>query len=354
MKNSFFLLIIGILLLVNNGYAKKYEFKRSINKEFTVGDGAGLTIDNKYGHIVISTWEHNKIDFSIEITGYAEKEEWAQAVAESITVNFRHSRTGVSARTEISQQKNMKHSGMTIHYTVRVPASVYMNLTNKYGNVSLDKSAQSLKADIKYGNFQADRLTGENNQIVVKYGNLVIGDCSKLSLDIKYGDVKTGRISEWTLNSGYAKIHAEEIGKLIADSKYDKFNIVTLGEMVVNTAYTDMSIGKLLGLFEGNSLKYCKVNIGKVDNAFSKIQILGAYTPVKLGCQEDLSCQVNLSASYGKINMKGFAFSSKEMNPGDDAGNRYKSVLVGILGEQKDPGAMIRISTTYSDITFSK
>lgn len=355
MKNTFLLFMLCLLFSASHTSANTHEIKRVITKQFNVSAGSELDINNMYGNIVIKTWNKEVIDFSIEIIGKGDKEKIAQEMADRVSIDFNQTGKRVSANTNFEQQRNFNcnNCGTTVNYTVNVPASVYLNLINKYGNIQLDETTQTFKADVKYGNIYASHLLGKDNSIILKYGKLELGETGKLTLDIKYGDVRIDKIDDWNLNCVYSNLSSTEIGTLRATSRYDNFKIGNIGTFFINTAYSNITLDQLSDRLEAPSLKYCKVKINDLSENFKAITIDANYTSVRINLTKNIIFKADLFNHYGNIRTNGLKFSDVTF---DDDSDRYTKQIKGIAtyGNTGTPTATIKIATTYSDIVFSK
>ena len=355
MKNTFLLFVLCLLFSASHASANTHEIKRVITKQFNVSAGSELDINNKYGNIVINAWNKEVIDFSIEIIGKGDKEKIAQQMADRVSIDFNQTGRRVSAQTNFEQQRNFNcnNCGTTVNYTVNVPASVYLNLINKYGNIRLDETTQTFKADVKYGNIYASRLSGKDNTIILKYGNLELGETVKVTLDIKYGNVRIEKIDDCNLNCAYSILSWRVFGTLRADSKYDNYKIGNIGTLFINTAYSNITINQLSDRLEALSLRYCKVKIDGLSENFKAITIDATYTPVRINLTNNIIFKADLSSHYGNIRTNGLKFSDVTL---DDSSDRYTKQIKGIasFGNTGTPTATIKIATTYSDIVLSK
>lgn len=351
---SLFLLGSFLLLFATSLWAVPTEVKRIVNKNFKVGQNCELQVNNKYGYIVIQQWDKNEIDFSIEIIGKGENPKVAQRMADQISIDFHNMNKLVQATTLIERQRNnnCRNCGFTINYTINVPASVKLNLTNKYGNIQLDETTQPFRADIKYGNLYASNLKGTNNEITIKYGNIELSESEKLLLNIGYGNVHLDKITQLNLNSTYSKFDLGTVGSLEMTSKYDRFIIKSIDFFIIlSSAYTDFTIDYLGKRFDASSLRYCKVKITEVAQNFNSILIEAGYTTIRIGLDNHYNFMADLYNRYGSIRLNGIKLSDVTL---DDNDNRYSKTIRGRVGNQTDPQAKVKISNSYADIIFSK
>lgn len=350
---SLFLVSSFLLLFTASLWAVPTEVKRIVNKNFKVNSNCELQVNNKYGFIVIKQWNKNEIDFSIEIIGKGENHKVAQQMADQISIDFHNMDKLVQATTQIDRQRNnnCRNCGITINYTINVPASAKLNLTNKYGNIQIDETTQPFRADVKYGNLYAAALKGTDNEVTIKYGNVELVESEKLSLNIGYGNARVDEITSLNLTSAYSRFNLGTVGSIEMTSKYDRFTIKSIDSFVLSSAYTDFSIDYLGKRFDASSLRYCKVRIADVAQDFSSILIEAAYTNIRIGLDNRYNFMADLYTRYGSIRLNGIKLSDVTL---DDDDSRYSKTIRGRVGKQENPQAKVKISNSYADIIFSK
>ena len=73
------LYLLLLTLLISHGIkAQETKLAKSIDKEFKVAPNASLEITNKYGNVIIETWQENKISLKIEILAYGKDDNAAE------------------------------------------------------------------------------------------------------------------------------------------------------------------------------------------------------------------------------------------------------------------------------------
>ena len=351
MKTKTFLLTAILFLLSVSVWAIE-EVKRTISKEFSVSANDEVIVNNKYGNLTISEWGKNKVSFTVEITGRGVKAKTAQEMADSVSVNFNKNGRKISAET-VFQEKNFNCSncGTTVHYTINVPTDVYLNLLNKYGNITLNRTDRSFQCELKYGNLTANQLLGEENTVSIKYGNADLGEVYDIDLEIKYGNLTLEKAKMLKFVSGYSNSKIGTVDKLELTSKYDNFKIKSLGQLNMTTGYSNFDIGELKKSFIASEIKYGKIKIEKINTDFNEISIEAAYTPIRLGITPQHNFQAKLYNRYGNIKTNGLTFHNVNLDGEDD---RYAKNITGTVGSSTSPHAKITISNRYADIIFEK
>ena len=329
-------------LSICSAYASgKAEATREITKNFSVSAAPALNITNKYGNIFLSEWDRNEIYFSIQIIGEANNLSDAQKIADAANIDFSQSGNRVTAATDLSgySQLKLRNSSIKIHYTVKIPAKTSMDLTNTYGNIDFEQTEQPFKAIVKYGNLTAEKISGTDNNIEIKYGNLYIGELSRLNLDLKYSELHVEKAGTINMISAYSKITAGTIGTLVTDSKYDTYKLNGTDNTTLSSAgYSKYTINTLTNRFEASSVAYSDIKILSVSKSFKSIIIDCKYTDTSIGIAPDNSYNATLSVRYGDI---------KAHNLSIDGGN-----YTGKIG-QGNATAEVKITSSYGNVRLS-
>ena len=166
-----FLLIPTIVLASNGEKSKgKYTKEKTINKEFTVNPDATFKVNNSYGNVDVITWSENRIEIEVHISTSSNNEEKAQKKLDQITVEFNNSASQVSAKTQFSKNNSWWNWGnnsvnMKVNYTVKMPITNNIDVSNDYGNINLDKLEGHAKIDCDYGKITTKELMADNNSI---------------------------------------------------------------------------------------------------------------------------------------------------------------------------------------------
>jgi hypothetical protein len=345
------LFLVPLTISATENYKKgKYTKNKTIKKEFTVNADATLRIDNRYGDIVISSWEGNSVQIQIDITTNSDNEENAKERLDGITVEFDTNSTLVSAITKIKKQTSSWWSrknnvSMEINYLVKVPVTNNVDLSNDYGGITLDRITGSAKINCDYGKLDIGRLENSNNSINIDYTNKsnvefmkdgsINADYSTIhfefsgrtKLNADYSHITFGKVVDLTYNCDYGSLKIEDVGNISGGSDYMHTKIETLrGSGNFNTDYGSIKIGTLLNNFKGLSVN-------------------STYGHIKIGLSNNVSFNFNANLSYsGFKKVDGFNFT-KEIVKGS------KKEYVGTYGAA--PNATISIKANYGSVSFT-
>jgi hypothetical protein len=290
-------------------FAQQHEYKREINKDFSVRTDSKLSISNIYGNVNIVEGSENKIVFKIEIKGTGKNAEIAKNYAEGVNVDFKFNNNHVSAKTNLPNNIRCENCGISIDYAVVVPRSATMDFDIRYGDLTLNNTSKPLTVEILYGDIKANIIADANinarygdiefekcNNLnaILLYGDLTATTISKAVIDTKYGNVKFSACGDTKITSLYGNIKADITENTTIDVKYANVEIGKCGDLKFNSLYADF---KSNSVSDANiDIGYANVEIGTCKNLLLK----SLYTKFKLG--EILS--IKADSRYDDFNIK--------------------------------------------------
>ena len=115
------------------------EVTKEFHKEYTAGTKT-LDISNKYGDVVIQSWDKDQIVIDVKVTVELPDRSRAEKLLNYIDIQFNESNGMVSAKTEIDDRFNFSGWGMgsrkfSISYTVKMPVGKTAVLVSKEAKI---------------------------------------------------------------------------------------------------------------------------------------------------------------------------------------------------------------------------
>ncbi len=148
------LLAAGLFLLTTALTAQ--EVTKEYNKEYNVNKNSALELDNRYGDIIVESSQTDKVIIHVKVTVRYPNQERAEQLLSYIDVQFSEEGGNIKAKTKIDD--NFKFKGwssesrkFTIDYLVKMPPSLALTLSNRYGDTDLDDLTGYVNLNIKYG-----------------------------------------------------------------------------------------------------------------------------------------------------------------------------------------------------------
>lgn len=369
MKMSRYSTICAVLLSGFPGFlvaAPGKDFTKSIVKEFDIASDGIVGVDNKYGSVDVRPWEEARVKIEVTITVDARSQEKANDVFDRISVKFDNSMSAVRAETDIesvSVWKNFFNWGSSdqfkIDYVVYTPATVELELTNRYGDIYVGDMQGRCTVDLKYGDMRLGTLSGNTN-ISLSYGDGVVKSVQDVSIDMsysnlklstagniimtgRYSDVEFGTVGDLESNTGYVDVKAEQVKRLTNTGKYDDFIIQDLLSLDVDTKYSSFSIGNLHDFADLES-SYGSVEFKHVAAGFSAIDVATSYTDVTIDVDNAAQFVFDVTGKYCDVR-------HYEVEVTKDIESGMSHTLKGYHGSQ-NATARVTASLTYGGFTL--
>ena len=346
------ILIIFPLTITATEGKGKYTKSKTINKEFKVSANATLNVSNKYGNIVIATWNENKTVIDVTITTNGDDESKVKKRLEQIEVVFNASSSNVSAKTIIEKNSRSwslwgrnNNVNMQINYVIKMPVTNSVDLNNDYGAISIDKLEGASKIDCDYGKLTIGELLNSDNNINIDYTNKSNIEYMKDgSIDADYSTLHIERAGRTKLNADYSHISFGMLTQLTYNCDYGSLKINDSGNIIGVSDYMHTTIEKLRGSGEFDS-DYGSLKINELGENFKNLNLESSYTHVKLGLNPKASFNITASLSYGGFKYgDGFTFN-KEIKK--NSSKYYEGYY-----NSSNSGGNISIKSSYGSISF--
>lgn len=351
-------LILFLIPLAISATEKKGKYIKSkkLKKEYVVNNNATLNITNKYGNIVIATWNENKIAIEVTVTIDGYDEEKVIERLEKINVDFEGNPNYVSAETIIektSRSWNLLKWGKSnninikINYLIQMPITNNVDLTNDYGAITIDRLEGSSKIDCDYGKITIGELSNTNNLINIDYtNNSTIYFMKDGVINADYSTLHIDRAKRIKLNADYSHLSFGMVAILEYNCDYGSLKIGDSGNVSGNSDYMHTSVEKLLGTGDFD-MDYGSLKIEELGSEFKNISVKSSYTHTKIGIKPTNNFTFNATLNYGNLKyVNGFTINKEIIK----TTSKYYE---GFYNASESP-SNITIKSSYGSVTFTQ
>ena len=337
---------------------RQTEFVKEFKKEFPADKDTKLEIFNKYGNVDIKDWNNSSVAIEVKIIVRSTSKEKADKVFEYIDINFEQEGNTVRASTDfkddfsdIVRGFDNDEKDLEINYSVFMPKTTPLNLSNKYGSVFINELASTSTIEVKYGKLTANKILHDSqqplSQVLLSYSNATIQECKWIKMDIKYSKIQINQSKAIILMSKYSKIYIDFGSSLVCESKYDTYELGKLNNLVATAGYTHFSIKELTNKLQIDS-KYSDVIVENIPAGFELIKVDNSYGSYRIGILPDASYKIDGFAKYCKIYYP-------EENARVDRFNENTEMKVnGLIGNDDNTKSSVVLNSSYGNIKLTK
>ncbi|WP_173003041.1 hypothetical protein [Chitinophaga sp. SYP-B3965] len=347
------------LLLPFAAFAAKgdEEHKIRLTKEIKLNPQARVTIANKYGKIVVNTWDKMECKAEIEITGFGNSEEQARKMAEMVEINIGaaspdnvkiETRYSPSGKKWFNLGKKDSKDHVQVNYVLYVPRNLEgLSLNNSFGDILARELPFYTDISINYGFFDIGK-SDKGLKVNMNYTDKArIGKADALIVNANYSSLRAEDVENMKLNSNYSSYVFNKIDNLIIDCNYDDYKIDESITLKYSSNYSDI---KLNGLKTAGDFRitYSDVLIRHLSNSFDAINISSTNSDVKIGLSFKTAFRVIANLQYGDFQAKGFEW--KNFN---NIKKNNSLSLSAITANGTDASPVIKINGSYSDVKLA-
>jgi hypothetical protein len=312
---------------VDNGGTQ--EKVKTYSKSYSFDANDKLVISNKYGSVVVNTWNKNEVKVDVQIKGIAKDDETAQKLIDAISIsdskignmvlfktNFGSS-SGNNSIWDLFNNQNDRHKA-EVNYTIYMPSKNALAIDNRYGATQLPDFDGKVEINSAYGSFSAKALSHAGNEIKVKYGSASIESLGSGAVDVGYGSLDLGSV--------------------------DKLN--------ADISYSSVRIGKIRNSASIDAHYAGGIQIDELDKNFTNLSVNTSYSSIKVNLNNATNADFDVTVHYSGFDYSGVPVEITQKDPPDSArGFHSTQNYKGHIGKG-DGGRMISIHSTYGGVKF--
>lgn len=366
MRNSwsvFILTWLGLVCLIPKWAIGQPMDKltKTIFSSYSVTSNTTVDIVNKYGQVLINTWDKDSVVVKVEITAYERSTYEIEQMIDRVSVDVHYFGGFVTAKTVLDRNSGFfkerwntlvddsktltNRNKITIDYELYVPEGSTLNLENKFGDVYIGGSLGSAKIVLAHGDLKAHDFTGLT-RMDLSFAKANIRSMQQAFMMLRSGDLVLEKVDDLDLESTGSEIHVTEAGSFKIQSRNDKI-IVNRSEFFRgSSSFTDIKMEQLDG-FISLKLNYGEIVISKIKANFSNVDIYSESGDINLTFAQGASMKMNL---YGKQDQ---LYLSKNLLKLDKTVVDEKNKLItlkGNIGNQNTKQSTVNLYSETGDI----
>lgn len=343
-----------IIAVATFGLMAQNTTTKVIKKDFSVSANTRLELSNKYGNVDIVNTNDQHITIEVNVKVNVRDKDRATALLNSVEIRISQDGDVIKAETDLDDEFskmfrgfNSGDGGLEINYTVTMPKTLPVNVSNKYGNVFVDELSSTSVLDIRYGKLTANKILHDGKEpltkIYLSYSDGTIQESRWLELDIKYSKITIASSKALALMSKYSKVYVTNGSSIVSESKYDTYEVGKLTNFITTAAYGHITIDELSGKLQLET-KYTDVIVDKISSGFENIKITNSYGTYKLGIDPAASYKISGYSKYCNII---YPENNARVNRFNE-NNEFK--VNGQIGTNSNPASEVTINSSYGNI----
>ncbi len=275
MTSSFYkILFCGVLCLLSyQNVLGQHKLNKEIRETYAFTDENKLYLENSYGNIFLTGWNKDAIEVVVNIEAEGKNEDKAQKLLNRVKTDIIATNAEVKIIPKIEKKEGgylgryiskidpFKNEKTAINVTIYLPKKAFIEVYNKYGDITITDWNGQLKTIIEHGDL---RISNElkNADMTIKYGKLDAVELHESSIISKDGTLEIHNAENLKIDSDGSEMILNNIQNLQLNSNKDKIDIVKMNNITGNLKYSK-TVFKTLGGKVKLDLNYGEVRILK-------------------------------------------------------------------------------------------
>jgi hypothetical protein len=338
--------LIFIFMLSPSKSSAHDDYTKIIKKEYAVDPNAQLLLDNKFGQIHCNNWDKNLVSVEVRITVTASSLEKATKLLDLVNIVSEGTPSSVQVRTVFDKEGFSGNSKVSVDYTVNMPATVNLNLTNKFGDVFLNDLSGKGNLNVAYGNIEVNKLLNSDNVIDIKFGKGDIQYITGAMVSLRYSDMKVDYAGSLYVDSKFSNLEGGKIISLSIGFEGGKLDVENSSVVTGKSKFSDLSFSNLDKKIDLD-IQYGNCDVDQISADFALVSVRNKYGSVT----------VNIPSGTGYTLDADLKFCDLDF-PEDNAnftqkiiGNTSKSYKATV-GKNPNPEAKVIVRSEFGNVSL--
>ncbi|HKK81899.1 MAG TPA: hypothetical protein VJ909_06610 [Prolixibacteraceae bacterium] len=359
---KYYLVLILFSILTSITVSAQVSDSEHISRGFMVDNSTIVDIGNKYGDIVVKTWERDtiwvQIDYKVTGRNYDEIHQKMKDIDFELTQSGHYvvinTLIGESKNRLLNELKKLKETigfGETeveINMKITLPDNLDLRMNNKFGNIYLDDYNGDVTINMDNGRLKAHNLNGYIS-MELNFADAIINHIDNGRLEIYYSDMNLASARRLRIDSKTSNITLTEVNSLFVNSSRDDYRIRLISDFETVSSWTDFSISEFTNKSDVR-MNYGDLTIENIKPDFEHLVVDANSTSIQLFL--DRKADLNFDITTNKdisMPMEAVIDSTRQLDNKDKI-MRY----IGRTGEISTKQPRLIMKTSSSDISIMK
>ncbi len=295
--------VLVLIFILEPVYARAHDdYTKVINKEYTVNPDAQVILDNKFGQIHCNNWDKNLVTVEVRITVTASSQESANKLLDLVEITCNGSLSQVEVRTVFGKEGFSGNNKINVDYVVNMPATVNLNVTNKFGDVFLNELSGKGNLAVAYGNIEANKLLNTDNVIDIRFGKGSFQYITGAVVSMKYSEMKVVYAGSLFIDSKFSDLKGDKIVSLAIGFEGGKMDIGNSSSITGKSKFSDLSISHLDKKIDLD-IQYGNCDVNEIASEFTLISIRNKYADVKIDIPSEASYMLDAELKFCDLDL---------------------------------------------------
>ncbi|PIB37309.1 hypothetical protein BFP72_18780 [Reichenbachiella sp. 5M10] len=354
-------LVLGGLAIPQVWAQSDSKITKTIHRAFVLKEHSAVELSNKYGQVIVNTWDADSAVIRVEISGYGKSGDSMDKLINRVDVDFDHFGSVLSAETifdrnssVVSQMWNsisdysknlVSKNKISVDYEVFIPRKCKLDVTNRYGDLFVDQFWGDARIDVSHGDLQIHELRGKS-KVYLSYGKGRFNKLSDAYLELKVAEAYVEEGSILSIESYTSEINLDRAKSVKLNSKNDNLQIGQVMALRGTATFTDIKIDSMSDRVD-LTLNYGACTINHINPNFGSVAVQSKHADINFTFGVGSYFQAEIKGKEDQIYLTN---SFRGMDKAYDIETKEVIILTGDIGIYKGKKSKVNIEGTGGDI----
>jgi hypothetical protein len=302
-------------------FGQEIKLSKSIDRSFAVSDGLNIEITNKYGSVIIDTWDQNEVALKIEILAYGKDESSAEGLMERVEFDFKYTNDFLGIESVFDRKKSFfrdlmyavgdysasllsKHK-LQINYELTIPESIgAVSIDNKFGDVHLGDVEGKVDLTIAHGDLRGSNFN-DFSSLHASYGKVRIKKINEADVSLKGAELDVEFAGKLNLSTSSSSVTIGEVLVVDLESTNDEIQIASVRDISGSANFSDISISYLTETCRIDQ-NYGSMHVKHLQGSFRSMKLHGKSTDYRITISDAANFDSKIYARDDKLTIRDF------------------------------------------------
>ncbi|MEO9966180.1 MAG: hypothetical protein ABJF11_10350 [Reichenbachiella sp.] len=356
------LTLIGSTILFYSSHGQSRTLVKNITQSFQVAAKPTIELTNKYGKVIVDTWDKDSVSVKVKITAYGKNDEALSKNMERVDIEFKNFGDLLNIETVLDRNSSVfkevlnslgdysktliSKNKISIDYDLIIPANSALILDNKFGDVYVQSLKNEAKITLAHGDFKAQQLTGVT-RLNLSFGKSWIKKLDKAFVELKGSELELDEGGDIDLTSSSSKFEVRHIKSLKIDSRNDKIYLEKVTAIRGYSSFSNVLIDSILDRID-MELNYGDLKVMSVNSNFNTVNLKSKSADINVSLDMGSYFSAVLT---GREDRMFLTRNFMGMNKSRDSENEKLITLTGSVGTIKPKQSQLSIEGESGELT---
>lgn len=351
------------LLAVGLASTAQVKMEKDYDESFPVEEGNKVEISNKYGEVIIQTWDETQVRIVAKIIAQGRNQDVVNKNMNRVNLDMRKLGQLITVDTEIEKRggtftevfKDVEeysrslfgNKKLSVDLQVWLPENIDLSINNKYGDIYIAKHSAELDITLAHGDLRVDRIEGKLD-FEHSFGKANFNYINRGRMVLRGSETTVEEGNSFSFQSSSSEINLFNTHYVKLNSRNDKVTVSQINELYGSGKFTEIDADRIMRNVDLN-LEFGEISLKQIEQKFKNISITSKATDIMITLNQASYIDASIRGAEDKMIVPNAMLSlSRNFNDEDNT-----VTLFGMVGPTQDFQSKLTVDSDRGDVIIS-